>query len=286
MTARRDTKTMTAHDVTAMLRRHYLPDNRPPGGVFAPEIGSPCGKRRADLIWLPTTIAGGRGLIGHEIKVTRSDLLAELADPTKADPWARYCTRWWLVVADPTVVDGLTIPDAWGLMSPPSGRRTRSMTIHREAPKLTPHDPGPALMRVITWLLYGTQEQLDQARHERRADQQRIRALEAEIAALRANGSRMDPNATRLANILELVRQRVHDEFLWRRDVPNEVIAATIVDHLATASAAASARDSLRAVIRDVRRMVDPFTHTIRDLEKAEKLAAGLASDQTAGGAS
>src|SRR5690348_2999491 len=76
---------LTAKHMVEMLRRHYLPEGRPPAGVFAPEIGSPDGKRRADLIWMPTTIAGGTGLHGHEIKVSRSDLLTELDDPTKAD---------------------------------------------------------------------------------------------------------------------------------------------------------------------------------------------------------
>ena len=82
-------RTTTARDVVAMLQRHYLPEGRPAGGVLAIEIGAPDGTRRADAVWAPFTIAGGDGLIGHEIKVTRSDVLAELADPAKADPWAQ-----------------------------------------------------------------------------------------------------------------------------------------------------------------------------------------------------
>lgn len=62
----------TARDVLDMLRRHYLPEGKPPGGIFAPEIQSPDGGRRADLIWQGVTAGSGYRLIGHEIKVTRS----------------------------------------------------------------------------------------------------------------------------------------------------------------------------------------------------------------------
>lgn len=78
-----------AGDLVAMLRRHYLPEGRPPGGIFAGEIESPDGRRRADALWAPWSIAGGAGIVGHEVKVSRSDVLTELADPMKAEPWAR-----------------------------------------------------------------------------------------------------------------------------------------------------------------------------------------------------
>lgn len=143
---------MTAGDVIAMLRRHYLPEGRPPGGVFAAEIEAPNGRRRADLLWVPLTIAGGREIVGHEVKVSRADVLAELADPMKADAWMRYCDEWWLVVSDPTLVEGLEIPELWGVMAPPSGRRTRSMTTLRKAPRLKPVDRAPAYETIAKWL--------------------------------------------------------------------------------------------------------------------------------------
>lgn len=142
----------TASDMLDMLRRHYLPEGRPPGGIFAPEIQSPDGGRRADLIWQGVTAGSGYRLIGHEIKVTRADVMVELADPTKSDPWQRFCHEWWLVVLHPSLVEGLELPPTWGVMAPPSGRRTRSMTIVQKAPLLKPSPQAPALRTLATWL--------------------------------------------------------------------------------------------------------------------------------------
>lgn len=140
-----------AKDMIDILRRHYLPESKPAGGVFAPEIQSPRTARRADLIWAGCTAASGYELVGHEVKISRSDLLVELADPAKSDPWQRYCDRWWLVLSDPAFVDGLDIPASWGIMAPPSGRRTRSMTVVRPAPALKPAEQAPAYKTIMTW---------------------------------------------------------------------------------------------------------------------------------------
>lgn len=143
--------TLAASDVVAMLRRHYLPEGRAAGGIFAAEIESPDGRRRADAIWAPWSMTAGDELVGHEVKVARSDVLAELADPMKADPWLGYCSRWYLVLARPALVDGLDVPESWGIMAPPSGRRTRSMTVIRPAPKLKHGDTASGWRRIATW---------------------------------------------------------------------------------------------------------------------------------------
>lgn len=165
----------TARDMIGMCRRHYLPDNDRPAGIFAPEIGAPGNTgRRADLIWQGVTAGAGYELVGHEIKVTRADLLAELADLTKSHPWQRYCDRWWLVVPDPGIVQGLTLPDTWGVYTPPSGRRTRSMTPLVNAPRLNPDEQAPALRTLATWLHW---------RHHRSASV--LKQSEAETQRLR-----------------------------------------------------------------------------------------------------
>jgi hypothetical protein len=129
----------TASEMYSLLEAHYAPPpSKPPGGRLLKEIQAPHSTRRADALYLPIT-TGGRGtIIGHEIKVARSDVLAELRDPHKADSWLRYCTRWWLVVSDPSFIDGLDVPESWGVMAPPT--KGRFMTIIRKAPPLTPHD--------------------------------------------------------------------------------------------------------------------------------------------------
>lgn len=54
---------------------------------------------------------------GFEVKVSRSDWLTELKDPTKAEAWARYCHYFWLVVSDKSIVRD-DLPDGWGLLVP------------------------------------------------------------------------------------------------------------------------------------------------------------------------
>ena len=88
---------------------------------------------------------------GHEIKVSRSDWLAELKDPTKAQAWKQYCDKWWLVTS-PGVAKKDELPDGWGLIEiSPTG----TLKIRRQAPLLTP-EPMPKY--VMLYLLRATQK--------------------------------------------------------------------------------------------------------------------------------
>lgn len=71
---------------------------------------------------------------GHEVKVSRSDWLSELRDPTKSERIKRFCDFWWLVVPDASIVKPGELPEGWGLMVQ-SGRVLRAK---KRAPKLTP----------------------------------------------------------------------------------------------------------------------------------------------------
>ena len=53
---------------------------------------------------------------GGPIDVLTGDWLAELRDPSKADAFRPYCHRWWLVVADRSIVRDGELPDGWSLM--------------------------------------------------------------------------------------------------------------------------------------------------------------------------
>ena len=86
--------------------------------------------------------AQGMELSGFEVKVSRSDWLHELTDPTKADANKRYCDRWWLVVPDKSIVRGV-LPHDWGLLAVGGNGRLR---IVKRAPKLDP-EPIPATFR-------------------------------------------------------------------------------------------------------------------------------------------
>ncbi|MGW8431529.1 hypothetical protein ACWGJ9_10600 [Curtobacterium citreum] len=144
---------LNAKAVIELLRNHYIAPHKPAGGYFCPELPDPADKRRADLIWVPTTWQERGQIIGHEVKVSRADVVAELNDPTKADAWARYCDQWWLVVSDPSLIDGLDIPEHWGVMAPPSGRQRRRMTVLKDAPTLKPAEKTLALANVLARLL-------------------------------------------------------------------------------------------------------------------------------------
>lgn len=73
-------------------------------------------------------------LIGHEVKVSRSDWLTELRDPEKAEAWKRYCHGWYLVVPQAEIVRDRELPEGWGLMV----KRGKSVQIVVRAPRLKP----------------------------------------------------------------------------------------------------------------------------------------------------
>lgn len=170
----------TARDLLSMLRKHYLPEYRLPSGIFIPEIQAPGSLRRADLLWQGVTLRDRR-LIGHEIKISRQDLKHELDDPEKCVPWKRYCDEWWLVVPHAEILKGMDIPEEWGIMLPPSGRRTRTMTIHRKATVLTPEPKWPAMETIAIWLFW-RQEALQR---EQAADRRYIKSLQSDVERLR-----------------------------------------------------------------------------------------------------
>ncbi|MCU1418694.1 MAG: hypothetical protein JWP32_2868 [Schumannella sp.] len=190
----------TAKEMIEMLRAHYIAPSKPASGYFCPELSSPEGNRRADLIWLPLTHTQRGEIIGHEVKVSRADVIQELADPTKADAWIRHCTQWWLVVADPKLIDGLTIPEHWGVLAPPSGRRTRTMTVLKEAPKLRPVDQAMALAAILSRLFYSGDDA-----------QSRIKFLDAQL-------SRMQDDKERAEQGRRLAEEQLHEVKTSPRD--------------------------------------------------------------------
>lgn len=245
----------TARDVVEMLRRHYLPKGRPAGGVLAVEIEAPGGHRRADAIWAPLTISGGAGLVGHEIKVARSDVIAELSDPTKCEPWLRYCSQWYLTVSDPALVEGLDVPEAWGIMAPPSGRRRRSMTILRQAP-LRKVEDGPGWRRIAAWDHWHMRDKIIEAQHSQRYLQQDVERLRKELRDARSGEwVRQDPDAAKIKSVLMKVREStgMHTQpdmpFIFTEDLSVEEIARAILDAAATRKAAESVRRELDSLI-------------------------------------
>ena len=104
--------------------------------------------RTADFMAMDLWPSSGLLLHGHEVKVSRSDWLRELADPSKAEAFTRYVDRWWVVVPHKRVVRD-DLPDQWGLMV----RRGERLVVVRPAPVLVPEPPPrtflASLMRAV-----------------------------------------------------------------------------------------------------------------------------------------
>lgn len=100
-------------------------------------------KRIADFIaadkWPGVPYGSKLAFHGHEVKVSRSDWLTELRDPSKAEAFKRYMHHWWLVVSDASIVHPGELPEGWGLMVK-SGRVLRAKV---RAPRLNPEPMPP-----------------------------------------------------------------------------------------------------------------------------------------------
>lgn len=215
MTATRDTSTATA--LLGRLRRHYIePSRRLPGGIFVPEVGMNGGYgagRRCDAVYVGFTTTSGRQLIGHEIKVSRSDWVAELGRKTgKADAWADQCHQWWLVVSDPAIVREGELPDGWGLMSP--GRSVTRMTIHQPAAAKPGHEPSWDTVRSV-FARYDTlrAEALDAGSRAALAAARETAAEEIDKAVARRIAEL--PDATELTQQLALLREALGAPIDW-----------------------------------------------------------------------
>jgi hypothetical protein len=93
--------------------------------------------RRADAVWLDITDRQRPLVEVHEIKVSRADLVSELRQPEKSAVWMRQSHRFWLTVPDPALIDGLVLPDEWGVLALPFGSVP---VVVRAAPALTPKE--------------------------------------------------------------------------------------------------------------------------------------------------
>lgn len=115
-----------------------------PRYVVAEHVRSQAGfdaRRTVDCMVQDLWRSKDHALHGFEVKVSRSDWLTELRDPSKSEEFRRYLDHWWLVAADRAIVRG-DLPDGWGLMVA-HGKGLRVVT---PAPKLLP-EPMPATMR-------------------------------------------------------------------------------------------------------------------------------------------
>lgn len=119
------------------------------------------GHRIIDALSIDTWGSGHYACEGYEVKVTRSDWLRELRDPTKADTWRRHCAYWY-VVAPPGVVRPDELPHGWGLILADRGHTRCTVRSPRQ------HDPVPLAPRQIASIMRAVQQTAQHhARRER-----------------------------------------------------------------------------------------------------------------------
>jgi len=132
-------KLTTSAQVVALLRLRYPA----PAWAFFENVGDGTGmhqRRWADGFAM--SLWPSRGLVFHgfEVKVTRQDVMRELAAPEKADAVAKYCDYWWLAVGSASIVKLDEVPPAWGLLAPKTVRGATTLHVLKDASKLEPKD--------------------------------------------------------------------------------------------------------------------------------------------------
>lgn len=181
----------TAAEIQASLSE-YFPRNE---YAVMFEVSNDAGfgrSRSADAVAMGLWPSRGLRIHGIEIKVSRSDLLKELATPAKAEAVAQYCDHWW--IACPVEMlrgDDLVprIPQGWGILAwtPAVGDGTgkaakpATLRVYRDAPFLTADVDRSALPRGFVACLLRRASEADAGMVQAMVDKQlepRIKAIE------------------------------------------------------------------------------------------------------------
>ncbi len=233
-------------DLLETLRRHYIPEagdmHARPGGVFAHEVAvngtwGAAGNRRVDAVYAGFTSASGRILIGHELKVSRSDWRAELAKVGKADAWADACHAWYIVAPSTEVVPPEELPAGWGLMLPPRSSRGRRMQIAVKAEVKTDHAPP-------WWAVRSIMARLDTLEHDARAPE-----------------------------IARVVKAEVEKRVKWYESSRRPVESMSLEDR-ARLTRLEQLEQELGFTITSYRSSLEDHKISVRDLERALRMAA------------
>jgi hypothetical protein len=132
---------MRAGEVVDLLRIKYPL----PAYAFLEQVADGTGARQnrwADAVAMSVWPSRGYRLYGFEVKVSRSDWIAELRNPEKADAMMQYCDGWYVVTGDASIVQPGELPPTWGHMTVKGGR-LHTPTV---APQLKPVDFSPHLV--------------------------------------------------------------------------------------------------------------------------------------------
>lgn len=274
-------------DLLAQLERHYIKPSAPmPGGIFLPEVGQNGGwgsGSRADAIYVGFTSSSGRILVGHELKISRSDWLNELNKPGKADAWADQCHEWWLVVTDPGIVHPGELPGDWGLMSPSPRSRNR-MQIHTRAVRKDPavHRPSWDAVRSIMAREDTLRAQaIERARSEahRAATAEVNERVEQRIKNELIQSEHNDATVRLLRERLRAVDNALGNQIVWDRNKIAGFLNQTTIDEITQIRAVLTETQSVKGAVRrlsgvghnyqldDLQRAIDTMRDALAGLE-------------------
>lgn len=205
------------------------------GEVLLPEVQAPGSNRRCDLLRIGLWPSRGYGIDVHELKVSRSDWLRELAEPAKADAWWEHCSRFW-IVAPPKMIRPEEMPPGWGLMEPPSqaGRRRFKVVVEPETrtPKLT--------VQLVAALVSRTENLRADYIHRLQVDHRNEIDRLVRVERQRRSEATLDSRTRQRLDLLQKLERWLGvklDEFAWRDGVePMELGTAMkeyVHDHIA-----------------------------------------------------
>lgn len=263
---------MTTPQLLEVLRGHYIAETTDAhardGGVFAPEISVNgtwgTGSRRADALYAGFTSASGRILIGHELKVSRSDWRHELTELDKADTWADACHAWYVVAPSTEVVPPEELPEGWGLMLPPKTARGKRMRIEVKAAVKQDFSPP-------WWAVRSFMARLDTLGHKQRLEEvTRIVQARMDEYRKRLEDTERDRRLTSDEKY-QLESLRAIEEALglnittWRDDIANGRISVQTL--IAAARLIASAKNyDLRDLPRAIRSLEEAHQRLAREV--------------------
>lgn len=145
---------MTEAEMLALLRARYSEQHgNGEAWAFVTHVRNAAGfdaSRTCDAIAMALWPSRGLVLHGIEVKCSRADWLRELKHPAKAEGFATLVDRWYLAVADRTIVRAGELPDGWGLLVARGSRlvqETEAQPLHEGAGALKSRPLPPGLNR-------------------------------------------------------------------------------------------------------------------------------------------
>lgn len=259
--------TITKQLLTQLKAHYRKPGATQDGEILVTEVTAPGSNRSCDLLRVGMWESRGLGIDVHELKVSRSDWLRELADPGKADAWWRFCSRFW-VVAMPGVVNVSELPDGWGLMLPPNRANGRRFRVVAPAASREPEVSLPLLVEILRRADNTRLDEIDKLVMKHRDEVQKARVAERS----RLDAQTLGPEVRSRLELLDKLEHAVGAEianFGWGTDLPLKDIdpkelAAAVRDftqgHVALQRRSKELEVLRSSLERDMRRFLNEIT--------------------------